>query len=95
MWSGAGDDVEYRIYLFFPLSRNILDIRNFICIIETMKLREYLEQEKVNAVTWAKRVNLPISGVYAWLSGKTIPTIENILKIKEATAGAVGPEDWT
>ena len=59
-----------------------------------MKLSEYLEWKKVSGKTWAESVGLPISGVYAWLTGQTLPNIKNIMKIKEATGGAVGPEDW-
>ena len=59
-----------------------------------MKLSEYLEWKKVTANVWAASVGLPISGIYAWLTGDTVPTIKNIMKIKEATGGNVGPEDW-
>ena len=59
-----------------------------------MKLSEYLEWKKVTANVWAEGVGLPVSGVYAWLTGKAVPNIKNIMKIKEATGGAVGPEDW-
>lgn len=58
-----------------------------------MKLREYLDLKKVKPYLWAQEVGLPISGVYSWLAG-TKPTIDNIMEIKRATAGAVGPEDW-
>ena len=59
-----------------------------------MKLKDYLEWKKVRAHNWAREVGLPVSGVYAWLAGTTVPTIENIMKIKAATSGAVGPDDW-
>lgn len=58
-----------------------------------MKLREYLDLKKVKANVWADQVGLPVSGVYAWLSG-TKPNIDNIMRIRAATQGAVGPEDW-
>ena len=37
---------------------------------------------------------MPQSGVYAWLAGTIRPNIQNIMQIKSATGGAVGPEDW-
>ncbi|MFA4826498.1 MAG: hypothetical protein WC593_15215 [Methanoregula sp.] len=58
-----------------------------------MRLREYLKLKNVKANRWAETENFPVSMVYAWLGGTT-PRIENIIKIKEATQGAVGPEDW-
>jgi len=59
-----------------------------------MRLIDYLDLKRVTANKWAKEVGLPVSGVYAWIAGTTIPTIENIMKIRAATSGAVGPEDW-
>lgn len=59
-----------------------------------MRLREYLELKKVRPYLWAKEVGLPQSGVYAWLAGTIRPNIHNIMQIKSATGGAVGPEDW-
>jgi hypothetical protein len=61
---------------------------------ETMKLKDYLKLKKVKPYKWAAEVGLPKSGVYAWLTGKLRPNIVNIMAIKTATDGAVGPEDW-
>jgi len=58
-----------------------------------MKLNTYLKLKGIKANKWAKEVGLPISGVYAWLKDTT-PTLTNIMEIKRATEGAVGPEDW-
>jgi len=59
-----------------------------------MKLREYLDLRKMRPADWVRESKLPQSGVYAWLAG-TVPSIKNIMRIKAATNGAVGPEDWT
>jgi hypothetical protein len=59
-----------------------------------MRLREYLELKKVRPYLWAKEMGLPQSGVYAWLAETIRPNIKNIMKIKTATGGAVGPDDW-
>lgn len=59
-----------------------------------MKLKDYLELKKVKPYKWAEEVGLPKSGVYVWLAGKLRPNIQNIMAIKVATDGAVGPEDW-
>ena len=59
-----------------------------------MRLSEYLELRKIRPYDWVKETGLPQSGVYAWLAGTIRPNIKNIMKIKTATNGAVGPEDW-
>lgn len=61
---------------------------------ETMKLKDYLELKKVRPYLWAREMGLPVSGVYAWITGRATPTIQNIMAVKSATNGAVGPEDW-
>ncbi len=58
-----------------------------------MRLKEFLELKNIKPYIWAKEVGLPVSGVYAWLTG-TRPTITNIMLIQKATDGAVRPEDW-
>ena len=59
-----------------------------------MKLIDYLKLKKVKPYKWADEVGLPKSGVYAWIKGLLRPNIRNIMAIKAATDGAVGPEDW-
>jgi len=58
-----------------------------------MRLQEYLNWQKLKANVWAEQVGLPISSVYAWLTG-TLPSLPKIMAIKKATNGNVGPEDW-
>lgn len=59
-----------------------------------MKLKEFLDLKGIRPYKWADENQLNRSRVYEWLTGEVTPTLDYIMKIKKATNGAVGPDDW-
>lgn len=64
-----------------------------------MKLRAYLDQEKITPADFAKRLNergLDVSefGVRKWATGERIPRRDAMVAIQEETQGQVTPDDF-
>ena len=59
-----------------------------------MKLNEYLEANGTKKSFFAKKLGILPQMLTTWLSGRTMPRIEMILKIEEATGGKVKAKDW-
>lgn len=58
-----------------------------------MTLKEYLAQEAMPALRFAKRAGVDSSTIDRLLAGQ-MPRIDTIKRIEQATGGAVGFEDW-
>lgn len=59
-----------------------------------MKLRKYLDMEKIKPARFAYEMNVSAATVYNWLSGITKPSIDHIQTIKKNTNNKVLPEDF-
>lgn len=59
-----------------------------------MKLRSYLEQEKIKPAEFAARCAVPISTITRLLAGKRKPGIDLMTAIHRASAGVVTPNDF-
>jgi len=59
-----------------------------------MKLADYMELQKMDDAALAALIGCDRSTVTRLRNGKTVPTWKNLAKIKEATKGAVGFEDF-
>jgi DNA-binding transcriptional regulator YdaS (Cro superfamily) len=58
-----------------------------------MKLDKYLEQEKVTASAWAKKVGIPQPVLSRFISGERGVSLKTALLIQEKTGGQVRVED--
>jgi transcriptional regulator with XRE-family HTH domain len=59
-----------------------------------MKLKKYLEERGMSQTFFAKKVGVNPTHLSRWIGGKTVPRIDYILKIEEATNGEVSSRDW-
>ena len=59
-----------------------------------MKLQKYLEERGMTKVFFAKKIGVNPTHLSRWIGGKTIPRLDYILKIEEATDGKVTSRDW-
>lgn len=58
-----------------------------------MKLRDWLKHQGMNQTEFARKTGVSKASVSYWLSGKTHPTYNTYLKIKEITNGRVTQEE--
>lgn len=59
-----------------------------------MRLREYLDRERLSNGEFAKLVGVSDSLVSRWLSGQKRPSLDTLEAIRNATRGAVTAEDF-
>ena len=59
-----------------------------------MQLRDYLDRNKVTAYRAAKDLQVQHSTMWRWLTGRSIPRNDMILKIQAYTGGKVKAGDW-
>jgi len=59
-----------------------------------MKLKKYLEENGIKKSFFAKKIGVDPTHFSRWLNGSTIPRLDYILKIEEATDGLVTSKDW-
>lgn len=59
-----------------------------------MKLKSYLEQNKIDHAEFAEAVGSSVSGVRKWLSGERVPRPKAMTKIAESTGGEVTAADF-
>ena len=59
-----------------------------------MTLAEYLRQHDLNATQFAAQIGVSISAAWRYAEGKRRPGTAIMLRIVEATDGAVGPADF-
>lgn len=59
-----------------------------------MQLEKYLEIKNIPWYKFAVKVGVSPTSVYDWINGKKFPRPKNIIKIFDATKGAVNIQDW-
>ncbi|WOF74166.1 helix-turn-helix transcriptional regulator [Parvibaculaceae bacterium PLY_AMNH_Bact1] len=59
-----------------------------------MKLKSYLEENKIDHAEFADAVGSSVSGVRKWLSGERVPRRDAMNKIIATTGGAVTAADF-
>lgn len=59
-----------------------------------MKLTQYLTDNGISETAFAERIGCGQATINRYINGKRFPEREMILKIEEATDGAVSPADW-
>lgn len=59
-----------------------------------MKLREYLDRERLTNAAFAKQTGLPPESIRLYALGKAIPRRKAMEAILKATAGEVKPADF-
>lgn len=60
----------------------------------TMKLKEYLEMTKLTPFQFAMYNQLTPSTIYLYIAGTSTPRKMTKKRIKQATKGQVGLDDW-
>lgn len=58
-----------------------------------MLLKQWIELSPMNCFDFSKRIGIPQSLLHHYMTGDTLPRIENIEKIERFTGGAVSGED--
>lgn len=58
-----------------------------------MKLREYLDREKITVTEFGRRCGVQHSTVLRWIDRAISPSADALLSIHRATGGAVTPND--
>lgn len=58
-----------------------------------MLLREWIELSPMTCFDVSKKIGIPQSLLHYYMTGDTLPRIENIDKIQKFTGGAVSGED--
>ena len=58
-----------------------------------MKLADWLHQERLTQLEFARRMEVAPARISDWVNGKAIPSLPSALAISRATGGAVKPED--
>lgn len=59
-----------------------------------MTLKEYVKSNNFSQYRFAKMMNISPANVSRWVSGKNIPSLNYIKKIKEITGGQVTIVDF-
>lgn len=59
-----------------------------------MKLREWLDAEKGRAPRLARDTGISLSAICKYKTGERRPILAHALRIRDATAGEVGVDDW-
>lgn len=59
-----------------------------------MQLRDYLTKSGTTAYRAAKDLQVQHSTMWRWLTGRSIPRVDMILRIQEYTGGKVKAGDW-
>ena len=59
-----------------------------------MKLDQYLSDTKTTSASFAEKLGCAVSTVTRWRNGETRPDAALALKVFEATAGQVTPNDF-
>jgi transcriptional regulator with XRE-family HTH domain len=59
-----------------------------------MKLSAWLSETETRPAKLAKTLEVEQSTVSRWLNGSSIPTMDMMRRVAEATDGAVMPNDW-
>ena len=59
-----------------------------------MQLREYLKIKGITIPAFAEMIGVSVQAVHRYVEGKRIPQREVMKKIKAATDGSVGAEDF-
>ena len=57
-------------------------------------LQEWLKVAKINKPKFAKKTDIPYQIIWRICSKKTLPTLENAIKIEKATKGVVKCISW-
>lgn len=60
-----------------------------------MKLGDFLKENGMTKIFFAKKIGVNPTHLSRWINGKTVPRIDYILKIEEATKGEVKAKDWS
>ena len=59
-----------------------------------MTLAQYLAENAITQVAFAKSAGIATSTVSRYLTGEIAPTLAQMARIAEVTQGAVQPNDW-
>jgi len=59
-----------------------------------MKLKTYLEKERMTASEFAERIGVFPSTITRAVKGEAMPSPKLMKQIMDATAGEVSPNDW-
>jgi len=59
-----------------------------------MKLRKYLDSEKISVADFAESIGVGQAAVYAWLAGKKYPSPPAMERIAQTTKNKVQPNDF-
>lgn len=59
-----------------------------------MKLADFLRTNRVSDIEFGSQVNASTGAVRKWRSGERIPRPEQMVRIREATGGAVTADDF-
>lgn len=59
-----------------------------------MKLEEYLSKHNITQLAFAQKTNIHPVNINKYIKGKKTPNLRTILKIREATNGAVDVADF-
>lgn len=59
-----------------------------------MKLNKYLVSRGITSREFAKKLKVSVQAVRKWRVGERTPRQHLVLRIKQATKGAVSPNDW-